>query len=80
MRQPIQLTKEEEAKLATFVGTPRMQEAPHVWDFWKLVAFKRGLDYSTIISRNGKITALPMGHGEDWCYPESIKCQHKVKH
>jgi hypothetical protein len=45
--------------------------------FWRAVAKRRGLDYSTILGNpydRSKFTALPLGHGEHWCWPSPLKC------
>ena len=47
--------------------------------FWRSVAHDRGLDYRTIISmpnRWDEFTALPLGHGKEWCWPMPAKCRN----
>lgn len=51
-------------------------EEGHAWAFWGDVAHSRGLDPYSIIgdTRDGtKFTAMPYGHGKDWCFPLPIK-------
>jgi len=53
--------------------------------FWSWVARSRGLDPKTVISestgqpgaRQIRFTALPLGHGKEWCFPLPLKCKKK---
>ena len=55
------------------------------FEFWKAVAERRGIDYKSIIgiistnNINTSFTALPLGHGMDWCYPSPLKCSFVPK-
>ncbi len=69
----------------TFTLTPRERDEfealrpiqGEAWKLWQKVATKRGQDYRSIMVDNGKITALPAGHGLPWCYPMPVKCKRK---
>jgi hypothetical protein len=47
-----------------------------VFKFWQRVADARGLDYHTIIGTENapySFTAMPVGHGKHWCFPEPLE-------
>jgi hypothetical protein len=51
--------------------------------FWRAVADSRGLDYDTVMGVEHKpyeFTAMPMGHGKHWCWPEPLECKTQAKH
>ena len=59
----------------------RLRPLPdEAFEFWRLVAHKRGLDYKTIIGTDtdftGHVTftAMSLGHGKQWCWPAPLKC------
>lgn len=57
-------------------------EEGYAWEFWADVGRSRGLDpYSIIgdIEDREIFTAMPYGHGKDWCYPMPIKNQRKAR-
>ena len=48
--------------------------------FWSRVAKRRELDPESVISAGYNFTALPTGHGKQWCYPIPLKCKKKPQH
>lgn len=70
-RTTIVLTKDE-----TFALDHLRLDVGDAWTFWKKVAAFRSLDPATIIVRDdGKISALPIGHGLAWCHPIPLQCK-----
>jgi hypothetical protein len=51
--------------------------ASDIWAFWRKVAAERGLDHGSIMQLNGTVTALPTGHGLEWCHPMPLKCKSR---
>jgi hypothetical protein len=78
LRNSYSLTDKETKK---FSALP--QEEGHAWEFWATVARQRGLDpYSIIGDAEGdgtRFSAMPYGHGKDWCWPMPLKCQRKAR-
>lgn len=80
-RVKVELTSEETRRLERLRPTVGV-----AWQFWEDVAKERGLDFQSLVVEMkylGKgetaiesITALPLGHGKDWCYPFDIKSKH----
>ena len=75
----------------TYALTPEeRQEFQALWPqetkaikFWQAVADSRGLDYTTIMGVEGKpysFTAMMMGHGKHWCWPEPLEVTVAPKH
>jgi hypothetical protein len=63
------------AEAATLRSLPFQEGA--AFKFWREVALARGLDYRTIIGNPSDLdsfTAMPDGHGRDWCWPDTLKC------
>jgi hypothetical protein len=73
MRGQIRLSSEE---TAAFNRIPPLQG--EAWNFWKRVAVLRKLDADTLLWENGVVTALPLGHGKQWCYPLPLKCRKRA--
>jgi hypothetical protein len=70
-RKPYGLTPEEITRFSAIRPVDGT-----VWTFWRSVALARELDYTTIMGLNGnphRFTALPLGHGQAWCYPSPLK-------
>ena len=72
MRKSYHLTPEERRKFK------RLKPVEDVaYEFWQEVAWARGLDYETILTTLNdpcRFSALPLGHGKDWCWPIALKC------
>ena len=49
-------------------------------EFWAKVAKARGLDYTTIVSDGKTFTAMPLGHGKQFCWPLKLKCSKRPKY
>lgn len=45
--------------------------------FWEQVAKVRNLDPKSIVSNGQNFTALPVGHGKQFCFPVPLKCKKK---
>lgn len=47
--------------------------------FWAKVAVDRGVDSKSMITagHQGTFTALPVNHGDQWCFPFTLKCTKK---
>ena len=49
------------------------------FEFWRKVAYTRGLDPKSIIGIETDFTALPLNHGTHWCYPSPLRCMSLPK-
>jgi hypothetical protein len=73
-RDKYQLTDRQWAEFRYLV-TSKPVYPGEVWKFWDDVAKHFGVDRTTIISNKGTFTALPVGHGQHWCYPSALICK-----
>jgi hypothetical protein len=77
LRQTYTLSPEERLEFAAL--WPQELKA---FKFWQRVAAARGLDYTTLIGSEHSMysfTAMPIGHGKHWCWPEPLKLEKKPK-
>jgi|SRR5882672_3563202 len=77
LRQTYTLSPEEREEFAAL--WPQDTKA---FKFWRTVAVKRGLDYTTIIGSEHSMysfTAMPTGHGKHWCWPEPLEVKNPAK-
>ena len=72
LRQSFQLTPQEQKRFRRL--KPVEGEA---MSFWQRAAHVRGMDPETVISNGRGFTALPYGHGKQWCYPIPLKCKRR---
>lgn len=70
-RIQIHLTKAERQELRRLPKEPDVAIA-----FWYKVAMEYGLDPATILlEQDYTTTALPIGHGQYWCWPYPLICK-----
>lgn len=72
MRVDILLTPKENSEFAVLPPLPG-----EAFRFWWRVAKERGLDSASVLWKNGKVTALPIGHGKHWCWPDTLNCRNR---
>jgi hypothetical protein len=78
MRKKYQLTPEEFAEWQALPQESSEQDrAMGAWMFWNRVARARGVDSASLLATHvpNTFTALPLGHGKAWCWPQAIKCK-----
>lgn len=78
IRKSYYLTDKERGE---FNKLPRDEECVG-HEFWGIVAHSRGLDPETVLgdSENPSIfSAMPYGHGKDWCHPFPLKLTRKAR-
>jgi hypothetical protein len=78
MRKKYTLTDDELAEWRALPQESSEQDrALDAWVFWNKVCRGRGLDSASLLAAHvpDTFTALPIGHGKPWCWPQALRCR-----